>query len=683
MNIKELTTRQVRISDPFWSPRLDVNAKTAIFHQWKQLEDTRCIDNFRIAAGEKDGFREGWFFADSDAYKWLDAASRIFALHPDPQLASLMDAFIPLVARTQTDDGYIFTYNQINFPGQRWVNLQVEHELYCHGHLIEAGVSHYEATGRRDLLDICVKAADLLVRDFLNGSNDKTCGHEEIELALIRLYRVTGNENYLELARRFVERRGRIPLFTIHLLGQFNSFNKRKAHVDDLRKAYIAQHPGHASFRLPGDNYTPKPRFSRERWYLNALLGYYAQQHTPIRRQTIPVGHSVRWGYLETANAMLCRESQGLSPQSTQSAQRGKTPGSNNPSTLVSSPALAPGASVVPFVVKKDSDENLLSTMEQAWERMVTRRMYVTGGLGAVPGLEGFGSDYELDPEYAYAETCASLASLFWNWEMALLTKDARYSDLFEWQLYNATNVGMGQNGDTYLYNNPLAVHEGVTRQGWYVVPCCPSNLSRTFADLGKYIYSHDENDIWIHQYFSSETTINDVKIKIESELPWGGKVRIHIQPEAQREFTLNFRKPSWNAKSGKEITASGYDPRQAGYESISRNWSAGGEVVEFTFDVSIQLRHAHPKVQGHAGKVAVTRGPLVYCLESVDNPGVDVFTAQLNPSSLHDEFIPDLLGGCVVIHGKTTDGMPLKFIPYFLWANRGESQMTVWVNSK
>ncbi len=636
--MKELTASQVRINDAFWSPRLDVNAKSAIFHQWKQLEDTRCIDNFHIATGEKDGFREGWFFADSDAYKWLDAASRIYALQPDPKLASLMDDFISLIARTQQSDGYIFTYNQIHFPNQRWVNLQVEHELYCHGHLIEAGVSHYYATGSMNMLDICVKAADLLVRDFLNTSAEKTCGHEEIEIALIRLYRVTRNEEYLELARQFVERRGRIRFFPVHILRQFSSFNKRANFVKHLRKKYIKQHPEYESFHLPGDNYTPKPCFSRARWYLNALRGLYAQQHKPIRKQKVPVGHAVRFGYLETANAMLCRE----------------TP-----------------------------DETLLSTLELAWERMVTRRMYVTGGLGAVPGLEGFGNDYELDPEYAYAETCASLASLFWNWEMALITQDARYSDLFEWQLYNATNVGMGQNGDTYLYNNPLEVHHGVTRQGWYVVPCCPSNLSRTFADLGKYIYSHDENDIWIHQYISSETKINGVKIRVKSELPWSGKVKIHVKPEMQKNFTLHLRKPSWVIDAENNSTASGYDPRGVEEESISQDWSSDGEVMVYFFDTSIQLRRAHPKVKGHAGKVAVTRGPLVYCLESVDNPDVDIFTAQLDPSSLRDEFVPDLLGGCVIIHGRTTDGRPLKFIPYFLWANRGESQMTVWVNSK
>ena len=640
--MQELSARQVRITDSFWSPRLAVNATHAIFHQWQQLEDTHCIDNFRIIVGESDGFREGWYFADSDAYKWLDAASRILALHADPKLVTLTDTLISLIARAQTDDGYIFSYNQIHFPNQRWVNLQIEHELYCIGHLIEAGVSHYEATGRNDLLNVCAKAADLLVRDFLNTSNDKTCGHEEIELALIRLYRVTQNGNYLELARQFIERRGRTPFYGFQWRSQRNNFLKRKAHINQLRQDYIAQHPEYRSFRLPGDNYSKMPRFHKQRWFLNAFSGLYAQQHKPIRQQTAPVGHSVRFGYLETAVAMLCRETRGADWQSA-----------------------------------------LRAAMEQAWERMVTRRMYITGGLGAVPGIEGFGNDYELDPEYAYNETCASLASLFWNWELSLITQNARYSDLFEWQLYNATNVGMGQNGDTYLYNNPLEVHHGVTRQGWYVVPCCPSNLSRTFAGLGKYIYSHDENNIWIHQFVSSETTINDVKITVESDLPWNGNVKIHVQPDTQKEFTLHVRKPSWTTASPKESTAAGYDPRTAVDEAITRVWSAAGETLEYNFDLSIQLRRAHPKVQGHAGKVTVTRGPIVYCLESVDNPGVDIFTAQLDPSSLRDEFIPELLGGCVVIHGKTTDGKPLTFIPYFLWANRGEAQMTVWVNSK
>lgn len=641
--MKENNSRQVRIQDEYWSPRLAVNAQKAIFHQWEQLEASRCIDNFRIAAGEKDGFREGWFFADSDAYKWLDAASRILAVRLDPALATLVDALIALLGRTQMDDGYLFTYNQIHFPGQRWVNLQIEHELYCHGHLIEAGVSHYEATGRRDLLEICIKAADLLVHDFLHASSHKTCGHEEIEIALVRLFRVNGKDAYLELASQFIERRGRTLFFPIHFYRQYRSHRQRKETVKKLRQTYLEKNRGASGFHLPGDNFAKKRRFGRERRYLNEFLGYYAQQHAPIRNQTTPEGHSVRFGYLETAIAMILRER---------------------------------------------PDAAMLSTLQQAWDRMVSRRLYVTGGLGSAPEIEGFGRDYELDPELAYAETCASIASLLWNWEMTLLTREARYSDLFEWQLYNATNVGMGQSGDTYLYNNPLDVHSGVTRQGWYVVPCCPSNLSRTFADIGKYIYSVEEKNIWVHQFIGNETTVDmgvPVKLKIESELPWQGKVKIHVQPSQEVEFTLHIRVPSWNGlpAMSDRAPASGYDPRQANYASIRRVWNPECETVAFDYDTAIRLRQAHPKVKGHEGRVAVTRGPLVYCLESVDQPGMDIFTAQFDPTSLYEEFVRDLLGGCVVIHGRTCDGKTLKFIPYFLWGNRGESQMTVWVHSK
>jgi uncharacterized protein len=413
-----------------------------------------------LAAAQIEGFRQGWFFADSDAYKWLEAASRVYATHPFPKLADLMDRFIALLALAQAPDGYLFTYNQIHFPGERWVALQVEHELYCHGHLIEAGVSHFTATGKKGMLKIAIKAADLLVRDFLNAGPEKTCGHEEIEIALLRLFSLTKEEAYLELASQFLERRGRIPRYSWHLLREFTLHNRRNKIVAADRQAYLAEHPGERSFQVPAGNAAKKPRWITQRWYLNALRGFYAQQHAPIREQTIPVGHSVRFGYLETAAAMLHR----LRP-----------------------------------------DERLLHSLEKTWDHMVSRRMYVTGGLGSLPALEGFGRDYELDPEYAYAETCAAIAGMFWNWEMTLNTGQAPYSDLFEWQLYNACAVGIGIEGDSYLYNNPLACRGGITRKAWYSVPCCPSNLSRTWADLGKYIYSAADGALWIHQYIGSQ----------------------------------------------------------------------------------------------------------------------------------------------------------------------------------
>ncbi len=712
----------VRITGGFWGERLAVNAARALPHQWQQLEASGCITNFRIAAGEAQGFRTGWFFADSDAYKWLDAAARAYAAHPDPELARRMDEFAALLARAQTPDGYLFTYNQIHFPGTRWRNLQIEHELYCHGHLIEAGVSHYLATGKDTMLTVACKAADRIIADFAGRGPAFTPGHEEIEIALLRLYRVTGRQAYLDLARQFIEQRGRLgmPAFAISLWRQNADVARRGRIVAQQRQEYLASHPGYRPPELPAGNAAARPRGIVLRWYLNALSGRYFQQHAPVRRQSVPVGHAVRFGYLQTAIAMLHRLT---------------------------------------------GDETLLPALCAAWEHMVCRRMYVTGGIGSLPGIEGFGRDYELDPEYAYAETCAALACLFWNREMALITGEAKYSDLFEWQLYNAAAVGMGWGGESYLYNNPLACRGGVTRRSWYAVPCCPSNLSRTWASLAEYLYSIGEGDLWVHQYASSQADLGGgLRITMVSELPWEGKVRLRLEAGASALRTLYLRIPSWagawtlslngqpvrgsavgifrpdenlrsngfsrsaqadatevattkrrvfrpdeelgsngfsrSAQAGatevattKEriflpgqarppapTTACGYDPRAAYFVAVAHPWRDGDELI-LDFAPDIRLHRQDPRLPRCGGRAAISRGPLVYCLESTDNPGLSLFDVALDPDSLRAAWDPDLLGGAVVLRGQTRDGQPLTFIPYFLWANRGPSQMNVFVD--
>ena len=531
----------------------------------------------------------------------------------------------------------------------------MEHELYCHGHLIEAGISHFEATGRTDLLTIARRAANRIVADFNNKGPAYTPGHEEIEIALLRLHQVTADPRYFDLARQFVEQRGRTPFFAISIYRQNKSANQRTRFIQDQKTRYLAAHPDFKPFQLPGHNQVKAAPFSKLRWYISSLQGKYFQQHVPIRRQVVPVGHTVRFAYLETAAAMLARS---------------------------------------------DCDAGLRQTLERAWERMITRRMFVTGGIGSLDSLEGFGRDYELDPEFAYAETCAALGSLFWNWEMVLLTGQAQYSDLFEWQLYNAAAVGMGAEGTTYLYNNPLVVRDGKTRQAWYSCPCCPSNLSRTWASLGKYLYSAEPGRLTVHQYVSSAWSQANLDVEMESSLPWQGNVRLKINSAPAGLFEIRLRRPSWadgmpaavNAEPAISdlspvsegdpfpTTASGYDPRRSGWFSLRREWAAGDE-IEIRLPMQIQLRRAHPRLRGHAGKAAVTRGPLVYCLESIDNPGVDIFSARLDPSSLAASFDPALFGGIVRLTGRTSDGAPLNFIPYFRWGNRGKSQMTVWVN--
>ncbi|HSJ58710.1 MAG TPA: beta-L-arabinofuranosidase domain-containing protein, partial [Anaerolineae bacterium] len=430
----ELAPHQVTVTDSFWAPRLEMNARDALAHQWEQLVASGCIENFRIAAGQSDAFREGWFFADSDAYKWLEAASRALVHHPTATLTRKVDDLIALLAAAQQPDGYLYTYNQIHFPHTRWENLQIEHELYCHGHLIEAGVSHHQATGRRDLMALAEKAADRIVDDLQGAGPRATPGHEEIEIALLRLYRATGRGAYLDMGEQFLDQRGRVRPFAPLIRAQNSAVGRRSQEVKRRRQEYQASHPGESAFRLPPGNVAARPRGIGVRYYLSALTGNYFQQHRPVHEQWVPVGHAVRFAYLETAAAMLCRERGG------------------GPAT-----------------------DLLRDALEAAWAHMVARRMYVTGGIGSLPALEGFGRDYELDPEYAYAETCAALGSMFWNWEMTLLTGEARYADLFEWQLYNAASVGMGLDGRAYLYNNPLASRGGVRRRPWYAVPCCPS----------------------------------------------------------------------------------------------------------------------------------------------------------------------------------------------------------------
>jgi len=654
--MKELDAARVAIVGGFWQPRLEMNARQAIPHQWEQLEESGSIDNFRMLAEGKPAFREGWFFADSDAYKWLDAAARVYALDPTEELAQRMDAFIELLGAAQDPDGYLYTYNQIHFPDVRWANLQIEHELYCHGHLIEAAASHFQATGQRSLLAIAEKAADLLVREFLGAGPERTPGHEEIEIALIRLYRVTGNTQVLSLAEQFVEQRGRARPFAPLIFRENQDVGRRAEMVNSMRAQYLAEHPEHEAFQLPAGNEAKKPPGIQLRYFLSARTGKYFQQHRPVRAQAVPVGHSVRFAYLETATAMLCRERE---------------------------------------------DGTLLPALEQAWERMVNRRMYVTGGFGSLPMIEGFGRDYELDPEYAYAETCAALGCMFWNWEMTLLTGRVKYADLFEWQLYNAASVGMGLEGRSYLYNNPLACRGGISRQSWYQVPCCPSNLSRAWASLGKYLYSHKADGLWVHQYVGSQTQVDlgvPVGIRVESGLPWGGDVAIHLSPREPSAFTLYLRIPSWTDRyrlrvngqafetasppegtGGFEEPASGYAPQRAYCLPLTRTWSPG-DTVEIEFQMPVTIRKAHRKVKSVRGHVALTRGPLVYCLESVDNSGLDLFQTRIDSLSVRAEFDPDLLGGIWVLRGETVQGPVFTAIPYAYWANRGESQMVVWV---
>lgn len=656
----EIPFTAVKIHDPFWSPRLEMNASHALFHQWEQLEASGCIQNFRLVADPSTpGFRRGWFFADSDAYKWLEAAVSGYAQSEVRSLLHLIDDFIALLQSAQALDGYLYTYNQLIFPDSRWENLQIEHELYCHGHLIEAAVTHHLVTGQQNLLHIGIKAADLLVSTFANQGAFFTPGHEEIEIALLRLCEVTQNDDYLQLAIQFLRQRGRhVPLsFGLHMLAENARVNQRTQIYQQNQKDYDQNHPNLSqTSKLPPPNKIPAVPLAKLRFMLSGLNGKYFQQHRPIVNQTTPVGHSVRFAYLQTATA---------------------------------------------HALLHNWNPKINQVLEKSWDRMVTRRMAVTGGIGSLPYSEGFGRDYELDPKIMYAETCAALGSMFWNWEMTVLTQDARYADLFEWQLYNASLVGMGQAGNCYSYNNPLQSDHGMQRQPWFEIPCCPSNISRTWGKLGGYISSYMMDEIWIHQLIGASLPFScwDPMFTIQStsELPWQGKYQITISTDQPQYIPLHLRIPSWSGKVSlflnnepihanfqrinlKEKTAQGYDPRLAQYITIDRTWQDGDQ-ISLDLEMPIRIQPVHPKVKSCSGKAALSRGPIVYCLEGIDNPGVDLETIKPDLASLMEIFEPDLLGGIMTIQGKTTGGKILKFIPYAWWANRDPSPMTVFFN--
>lgn len=654
----EIPFSEVRIYDSFWSPRLEMNANLALDHQWQQLEQSGCIHNFRLLAENSKGFRRGWFFADSDAYKWLEAAVIGYAKNSNETLSKRIQELIALIQRAQAPDGYLYTYNQLIFPESRWQNLQIEHELYCHGHLIEAAVTHFQVSGENHLLNITTKAADLIVKTFSGKGSFFTPGHEEIEIAMLRLFEVTENQAYLQMANQFLDQRGRhAPTsFLLHMLGENQRVNQRTKQYQQKQRQFERENPDEIQRHpLPPPNQMKSSGLSKLRFMLSALNGKYFQQHLPLHQQTTPVGHAVRFAYLQTAAAKYIRLS-------------GKT--------------------------------GTLSTLQKSWQRMITRRMAVTGGIGSLPFSEGFGKDYELDPEMMYAETCAALGCMFWNWEMSLLTQEAAYADLFERLLYNASLVGIGQQGNCYLYNNPLQSQAGMQRQPWFEIPCCPSNLSRTWGKLGGYLYSYQTDSIWIHQLIGSQTTIPmaiPVFLHSESSLPWHGRYTFQINTSQPQAFKIHLRIPSWANTSSIQInqqewvqkskpslafeqTANGYDPRISHYVSIEHTWE-DGDILNLNLELSIQIHRVHPKVKSCPGKAALSYGPIVFCLEGVDNPGINLETVEVDLNSLKPVFEPVLLGGVMILQGSTTQGQPLKFIPYAWWANRVAGPMTVLFN--
>lgn len=619
---KAVPFSDVIIKDDFWTPRLNILRNVTLPLMYNQMQE----------AGYFDAARRNWqrgmkpipfVFWETDITKWLEAASYSLNTNPDPMLEGLVDQAIAFLVSLQQSDGYLNLYFTEVEPDKRWTNLRDWHELYCAGHLIEAAVAHFKATGKRTLLGPVCRYADYI--DSVFGPEPEKLkgydGHEEIELALVRLYQVTGEVRYLNLSRYFVEERGRLP------------------HYFDTEAWARNEDP--ANFWQ--DSYE------------------YNQSHKPVLEQTEVVGHAVRTAYLYSAVADLAREFH---------------------------------------------DPAFLSTCRTTWEHLTTKRLYITGGIGSSAHNEGFTKDYDLPNQSAYAETCAAIGLILWSHRMLQLELDSRYSDIIERALFNGVLSGIALDGSAYFYENPLASNGTHHRQKWYKCACCPPNLARLFMSLGQYIYSiSDHNELIVHQYIQNEAKFQlnnqPVYLRQTTNYPWDGHIQLEIETEAAVEFSLRLRIPGWCKTAALSINQEvvALEARN-GYATVNRVWQ-NGDKVKLILEMPVTRYYANPQVSQDLGRVALSRGPLVYCLETADNPVTLDLISLEDTAPLAARHDTAILGGVTVLEGEGTvidtgdwtgqlyrsepskkTAHHLKAIPYYAWDNREGGEMLVWLRT-
>jgi len=642
--LQPISFENVNIRDNFWSKRQQVNREISIHHQYEKLEHDFHIDNFRIASGIKKGVQIGEFYFDSDLYKWLEAASYILHTHKDTDLEKKVNEIVDLIKNSQTQDGYINTFYSTRFLHKRFTNIYLMHELYCAGHLIQAAIAHQNATGSKNLIKVVIKFADLLVKLFLGGKIKGVPGHEEIEMALIELYRITENSKYLKLAKEFINRRGNISNFKTYVINQYldmistvNLAEKKNQEYERTIESPFAIPVKESEVAEWVSNLSLKGQIKLFRENLN---GNYIQSNVPVREIIKPVGHAVRAMYLFCGMADLFSET---------------------------------------------GDKKLLHALRRVWLKMVKARMYVTGGIGSERGTEGFQKDFALKNEDSYSETCAAIGNMMWNLRMLQITSNCKYADLIELIMYNAMLVGQSIDGIEYTYDNPLVSHGKDKRFEWFRCACCPPNVARTISSLGKYIYSTSENGIWIHQYIGNDANIdigsNSIKISQKTGFPWRGDVNIKLNLSKSQEFSLFLRIPKWSIETELKINGiQHYDSLSSGkYVEIIRNW-LDNDSLDITFKMKAKFVESDQKIKNNRGRVAISNGPLIYCLEQKDNKDLDIFTAIIKKDQdLNVKYQPDMLGGVNIIVGKDLIGKEFTAIPYYAWNNRGTDKMQIW----
>lgn len=618
---KPVPFTQVKFNDNFWAPKLKTNKDVTIPTGFRKSEETGRVDNFKVAGGLKKGkFATQYPFDDTDVYKMIEAASFSLQVSPDPKLDAYVDTLITFIAAAQEKDGYLYTTRTIDpahaheWAGkERWEKEEdLSHELYNAGHMYEAAVAHYYATGKKSFLNIALKNADLIDKVFGWGKLERVPGHEIIEMGLVKLYRVTNEERYLTLAKFFIDKRGK------------------------------------------GENHED-----------------YAQMQKPFIEQDQAVGHAVRAGYLYAGAA---------------------------------------------DVAALTGDKAYERALNKIWEDVVYKKLYITGGTGAQGNNEGFADPYNLPNSSAYCETCASISDVFWNYRMFLLEGTSKYYDVLERTLYNGVISGVSLKGDRFFYSNPLASFGSTGRSEWFECACCPPNLARLLPSLPGYVYATRGNDVYVNLFVQSEAKFelnkNKIELKQKTNYPWDGSVVIEITLDKPAAVDFYVRIPGWalneavpgdlykfsdnNKKKIKMLvngSAVNYELKN-GYAVISKTWKKGDN-ISFTFDMPVEKVIANNKVATDRDRIALQRGPIVFCAEGVDNTNKNVLNLVIDKDAkLKSEFRTDLLNGVQTITGDVKaavvdkDGnrqlVKQKFVavPYYAWNNRGMGQMIVWFAS-
>lgn len=633
--IQAVPFTQVKLTDDFWQPRLRTNTDVTIPASFQRCESTQRVHNFEMAAAHQGKFATTFPFDDTDIYKTIEGASYSLSLYPDAKLAAYLDALIAKVGAAQEPDGYLYTARTIDpahphpWAGpERWVNeREMSHELYNAGHLYEAAVAHYQATGKKTLLNIALKNADLVCAVFGPDKRHVAPGHEIVEMGLVKLYRVTGEPKYLQTARFFLRQRG-----------QYKGYDPKSA--DPFKN------------------------------------GSYWQDDQPVVAQHEAEGHAVRAEYLYSAMA---------------------------------------------DVAALTGDQQLLAAVDSIWNNMVARKMYVQGGTGAVPSGERFGADYELPNATAYNETCASVADVFWNQRMFQLHGDAKYVDVLEKVLYNGLISGVGLDGKSFFYSNAMQIKNSASfaqtepaRAGWFECSCCPTNLARLMPALPGYVYAQRGADLYANLFISgsADLVINKKKVQLvqQNNYPWAGDLRFTVRPAgAPAKFNLLVRIPGWARNEAMPSSLYAFTTPSAtpvritingqpvtfelknGYAVLARTWHKN-DVVAVALPMETRTVQANARVLDDRGKVALQRGPLLYCAEWADNdgktsniivPAGTAFTPVARPQVLNG--ITELTATVPLVRidaaTNTISTAPrmLTAIPYYAWANRGKGEMTVW----